>query len=426
MSIINPPDARDVATPRIVRVASATIQANFNWTYVRVYTKEGGLYGTGECFFAPGLPQIIAELGAVLEGEECTATERLIERLRWAASGAGSLGGIVWNAITGIEAALLDLKGKVFGLPVYQLLGGRLNAEVPVYVDCHGGHALEALDNLLQPVTPRWANEPETSPASAQHSTLPDRTSITTAACERALEMREAGYSMMKFDLDIPGTSFDAASGYTLTTADRAWLVDMAMRLRETVGPDVGLAFDAHWRYRASDIVAVAKDLEPMNPLWIEDPVPPHDLAGFRHVRAHTSVPIATGENLQLRSGYAALFREGACDIIQPDLQKVGGLIEAKYIAAWAVYHNLGVAVHMIGGPIAMAASVHFATTVPNLIACEYHASDVPFFHELAMGGTASWFSGGRACTPDSPGLGVELNEGVAERYLLDGSSLFG
>ena len=98
-------------------------------------------------------------------------------------------------------------------------------------------------------------------------------------------------------------------------------------------------------------------------------------------------------------------------------------MIEAKYIAAWAVQKNLGIGVHMIGGPIALAASVHFASTVPNLIACEFHAEEVPFFHELAS--DTSWLQAGTASPPERPGLGVELNETVAKRYLLDGSSLF-
>ena len=189
--------------PRIRRVRTATVQANFYWTYIRVYTAEDGLYGTGEAFFAPGLPEIVRELGTILEGEDCTAVEYLVERMRWAASGAGSLGGVVWNAISGIEAALMDLKGKVFGLPVYQLLGGRIREEVPIYVDCHGGEALEALDCLLQPVTPHWAQR------SQQEGEL-NRDEVTEAACERAAEMVRRGYTIMKFDLDIPGSRFDS------------------------------------------------------------------------------------------------------------------------------------------------------------------------------------------------------------------------
>ena len=406
-----------VAT-RIRRVRTATVQANFSWTYIRVYTTEDGLYGTGEAFFAPGLPQIVRELGAILEGEDATAVEYLVERMRWAASGAGSLGGLVWNAISGIEAALMDLKGKFFGLPVYQLLGGPIRDAVPIYVDCHGGAALEALDSLLQPVTPRWARRARTESEGAR-----SHAALTEHACERAAQMVQRGYTIMKFDLDIPGSRFDSSTGYALSVSDRDRLVDMAIRLRQAVGPDVGLAFDAHWRYRAGDMIDVAKGLEAMRPLWLEDPVPPHDIDGLRHIRRHTVVPIAVGENLQLRGGYTTILERAACDIVTPDIQKVGGLIEAKYIAAWAVQKNLGIGVHMIGGPIALAASVHFASTVPNLIACEFHAEEVPFFHELAS--DTSWLQAGTASPPQRPGLGVELNATVAKRYLLDGSSLF-
>ncbi len=112
-------------------LSTAVVQANFHWTYVRVYADgAGGVHGTGECFFAPGLPLIVEEFAAILVGEDPTNVERLVEKMRWAASGAGSLGGIVWNAITGIEAALWDLKGKLLGLPVWQLLGGKFRDEV--------------------------------------------------------------------------------------------------------------------------------------------------------------------------------------------------------------------------------------------------------------------------------------------------------
>ena len=131
---------------RIEKLATAVVQSNFHWTYVRVYADgDGGIYGTGECFFAPGLPQIVAEFAPVLVGEDPTTIEKLVEKMRWAASGAGSLGGIVWNAITGIEAALWDLKGKLLEQPVWQLLGGRFRDEVRLYVDCHAAGALECL-----------------------------------------------------------------------------------------------------------------------------------------------------------------------------------------------------------------------------------------------------------------------------------------
>src|SRR5262249_688610 len=132
------------AMPRIVKVATAVVQANFYWTYVRVYSDaHGGLYGTGECFLAPGLTAIAGGLGEILVGEDCNNIESLVEKMGWGAAGAGSLGGIIWNAITGLEAALWDLKGKYLGVPVWQLLGGKFRDDVRIYLDCHAAEALE-------------------------------------------------------------------------------------------------------------------------------------------------------------------------------------------------------------------------------------------------------------------------------------------
>ena len=144
----------------ISKITTATVQANFHWTYVRVYSQlDGGLYGTGECFFAPGLPGMIAEFSELLAGEDFLGVERLVEKMRWAASGTGSTAGIIWNAITGIEAALWDLKGKYLGLPVWQLLGGKFRDQVRIYLDCHAAGALESLSPLLQPASPPWHTE---------------------------------------------------------------------------------------------------------------------------------------------------------------------------------------------------------------------------------------------------------------------------
>lgn len=407
---------------RIKHVTTAVVQANFHWTYIRVYTQDDGLHGTGEAFFAPGLQQIIEELGNFLIGEDPTRTEFLVERLRWATSGAGSLGGIIWNAISGIEAALLDLKGKIYGIPVYQLLGGKLRESVPIYVDCHGGNSLEALDVLLRPVEPAWT-QVEKENISTTGSESPEV--IVSASRERARQMVDLGFRILKFDLDLPGSTFDSATGYPLTARDISWLSELAHQLREEVGPEVDLAFDAHWRYRGIDIVTLCRELQSMSPLWIEDPFPPQDTQGFAALMDQGLVPIATGENLQLRHGFAPYIENRLSDVLTPDLQKAGGLIEAKYIAAAAANKNIGVGIHMIGSPVALAASTHFSISIPNLIACEFHAFDVPFFHELLVDGTEQWLKPGQGKVLEKPGFGVELNENIAKRYLLSGTTLF-
>jgi L-alanine-DL-glutamate epimerase-like enolase superfamily enzyme len=404
--------------PRIVKVTSAVVQANFHWTYVRVYSDAaGGLWGTGECFFAPGLPQIIDEFSGLLAGEECCNIERLVEKMRWAASGTGSTAGVVWNAISGIEAALWDLKGRHLGLPVWQLLGGKFREEAPLYVDCHAAGALECLSPLLQPVPPSWTYE---RPAAAL---TPD--GVIAASAERAAQMVRSGYAALKFDLDLPGSTFDSASGYTLTTAEIDWMAGLGRALREAVGPGIGLALDAHWRYRPNDILQVAKLLEPCRLLWLEDPVPPHDEGSLGYLRRHTTTPIATGENLQLRQGFWNLIVRDLCDIVTPDVQKAGGLAEGRKIADMAAAANKPVAFHMIGSPLALLASAHLAVSVPNCLLCEFHAHDVPFFHELVRGGTHDWFRPRGVRPSDRPGLGAELDEAIGRRVRVPGTRWF-
>ncbi|HHE41919.1 MAG TPA: mandelate racemase/muconate lactonizing enzyme family protein [Dehalococcoidia bacterium] len=401
----------------ITKLSTAVVQANFEWTYVRIYSDvDGGLYGSGECFPAPGLPGIIEEFSNVLVGEDFTNVEKLVEKMRWAASGAGSSAGIIWNAISGIEAALWDLKGKYLGLPVWQLLGGKFRDTVRIYVDCHAAGSLECLSPLLQPTPPSWG---VAAPRNLS------RQEIIAASAERAAEMAQRGYTAMKFDLDLPGTTFDQATGYSITTGDIDWMVELTAAIREAVGPDVDVAMDAHWRYRPNEILQVAKQLEPYRLMWLEDPVPPHDEMSLAYLRQHTITPIATGENHQLRHGFWNLIVKDLVDVITPDLQKAGGLAEGRKIADMCTTANKSFAPHMIGSPIALMASAHMCLTIPNLLVCEFHAHDVPFFYELAQGDMSEWFQHGWVTPTDRPGFGIELNEDVGRRYRLPGTAWF-
>jgi L-alanine-DL-glutamate epimerase-like enolase superfamily enzyme len=404
--------------PTITRISTAIVQANFYWTFVRVHTDaDGGLYGTGECFFAPGLPDIVREFSTILVGEDFNNIEKLVEKMRWAASGTGSTAGIVWNAITGIEAALWDLKGKYWGLPVWQLLGGKFRDEVRIYLDCHAAGALECLNPLLQPIPPSWEILKPAFDLS--------REEVIAASAERAQQMVALGYTALKFDLDVPGTTFDSAIGYPLRTQDMDWMVALANGIRDAIGPEVDLALDAHWRYRPNDILQVARALESCRLMWLEDPVPPDDRQSLAYLRQHTITPIGTGENLQLRQGFWDLIVQDLCDVITPDLQKVGGLAEARKIADMCAAANKPFAPHMIGSPLALMASTHLSLTVPNLLVCEFHAHDVPFFHDLIDGGTGEWFRPGWVRPLDRPGFGIELNEQVGRRYRLPGTPWF-
>lgn len=405
--------------PTITKLETAVIQANFHWTYVRIYADaDGGLYGTGECFFAPGLTAIIQELGDILVGEDFRNIEYLVEKMRWAASGAGSTGGIVWNAITGIEAALWDLKGKHTGLPVWQLLGGKFRDSVPIYLDCHAEGALECLSPLLQETPATWDT-------GAHEKATASRDEIITASAQRAKEMAALGYTALKFDLDLPDTTFDSATGYRIASRDIDWMVGLTAAIRDAIGPEVDLAMDAHWRYRPNEILQVARALEPYRLLWLEDPVPPEDRRSLAYLRAHTTTPVGTGENLQLRAGFWPLIVDDLCDVYTPDLQKAGGLAEGRKIADLCAAANKPVAFHMIGSPLALMASCHLGLTIPNLLVTEFHAHDVPFFHDLVQGGTGGWFRHGWVTPGDAPGFGVELDEQAGRQFRVAGTKWF-
>src|SRR5438874_2778949 len=143
---------------KIVRLKTAVVEGNFDWTFVRIETDEG-IQGLGECFFAPGLSSILRSLEPVILGEDCRDVRRLFRKLQLATSGAGSIAGIVYNAISGIEAALWDLTGKACGQPIYRLLGGKFRNRVRIYADCHAGEALEALTAVMLTRAPSWLEE---------------------------------------------------------------------------------------------------------------------------------------------------------------------------------------------------------------------------------------------------------------------------
>ena len=140
---------------KIIHLKTAVVEGNFDWTFVRIETDEG-IDGLGECFFAPGLTSIIRSLEPVVEGEDPRDIHRLFRKLQLATSGAGSVAGIVYNAISGIETALWDVLGQWLEVPVYRLLGGKFRDKIRVYADCHGGEALESLDEVLRPRAPSW------------------------------------------------------------------------------------------------------------------------------------------------------------------------------------------------------------------------------------------------------------------------------
>jgi L-alanine-DL-glutamate epimerase-like enolase superfamily enzyme len=351
---------------------------------------------------------------------------RLFRKLQLATSGSGSVAGIVYNAISGIEAALWDVLGQWLDVPIYRLLGGKFRDRVRIYADCHGGEALESLDEVLRSRAASWESKNRQHVAKDYFGEAGEEAPSSPDDYRRqALKKRAEGFTALKFDLDVPGTQGFDPHNRTLNNRAIDHMVSLIAAVHEAVGNDTDIAVDCHWRYNASDVVKVAHELEPFRLLWLEDPVPPNNTAALKEVNTKVRVPIATGENLFLFEGFQEIIAQHALSIVTPDLQKVGGLSIAQSIAQFADVHTMPVAPHNISSPVGTLASAHFCAAIPNFLALEFHASDVPFWNELIDGLPKPLIQGGFIKMPEKPGLGVTLNEDVARRYARPGEPFF-
>ena len=405
------------------------MESNFDWTIVKVETDEH-ITGYGEAFLGPGLTAVIREFGEILEGEDPTSIDRVLRRMR--ASCVHASPGLSFHAINGIEAALLDAIGKRYNLPLWQILGGKYRDRVRVYADCHAGEALESITPLLVPRDPHWMRDAgdvdRQSLVSLKHHgwDASDAASLTPEAYgRRAREMAARGFSMLKFDVDVPTPYETDEYSRDLSEQEIGHAAALVEGAREAVGAGVGLAIDCHWNYGVQAAVSLARALEKYNLLWLEDPTPPENIAALGVVQRNTSLPVATGENHYFRVDFERLIVEAGLRVLAPDIQKIG-LWEGRKIADLADMHYVNLAWHNISSPLGTLAGVHLCAAIPNVLALEWHAASVPFFDELVKGGEGPLIVDGKIEVPDAPGLGIELDEAVAYKYRKPGEKFFG
>jgi gluconate/galactonate dehydratase len=405
---------------KITHCTTAVVEANYDYTFVRIFNDRGE-FGTGECFFAPGLTAALRDMFPLLVGRDPREVDRLARHLWRKGSGAGAVAGYLYNAVSGIEAALWDLVGKSCGVPCYQLLGGRLRDDVRIYADCHAGDNIESWGPMLTPREPEWLRK--LLAGKAKHE---DRYESEMYR-ERATQMVATGFDALKFDIDSIVCLTGEELHRPLTDAEIAKMVECVAAARDGAGPDVDLAVDCHWRFQPSDAKRIARELAPLNLLWLEDPCPPENIQDFADVKALGACPILTGENLNRRHGFWDLIVHRAVDLVAPDVQKCGGLLEAKRIGELAEMQGIRFAPHNIASPLGTVASAHVCATLPNFVALEFHGSDVPFWPDLITrpGTTAPLIDRGRIHLTDAPGLGCELNEPVAKQYAKPGEPWF-
>ncbi|MDJ1433650.1 mandelate racemase/muconate lactonizing enzyme family protein [Halostagnicola sp. A-GB9-2] len=376
---------RDV---EITDVQTTMVDGNYPWILVRVYT-DAGLVGTGESYWGGGDDAIIERMTPFLIGENPLDIDRLYEHLIQKMSGEGSISGKVISAISGIEIALHDVAGKILDVPAYQLVGGKYRDEVRVYCDLH--------------------TEDEADPIACADEG------------ERVVE--ELGYDAIKFDLDVPsGHEKDRANRH-LRGPEIDHKAEIVREVTERVGDRADVAFDCHWSFSAGSAKRLARELEPYDVWWLEDPVPPENHDVQREVTQSTTTPITVGENVYRTHGQRQLLEEQSVDIIAPDLPRVGGMRETRKVADLADLYYVPVAMHNVSSPIGTMASAQVAAAIPNSLALEYHSYQLGWWEDLVE--EDGLIENGRMEIPEKPGLGLTLDLDAVSEHMVDGETLF-
>lgn len=338
-----------------------------NWVFVKVYTDEG-ISGVGEAtleYKEKALFGAIEHIREYLVGKNPLEIENHWHHIYRDAYWRG--GPVLMSALSAVETALWDILGKALGVPVYQLLGGKANEKVRIYVN-------------------GWFSGAKTPEQFAEKAKIAVKRGITA----------------MKWDPF--GKSYLEISNKDLDTAIRC----VAM-VREAVGNSVDLLIEGHGRFNIPTGIRIAQELAPFKPMLFEEPVPPDNLDALKAVREKSPVAIAAGERLYSRWDYKNLFDRMAADYIQPDISHAGGISELKKIAAEAECRYIAFAPHNPSGPVANAATLQLAACCPNFSILEIMYSDVEWRKDVTD--EVLQYEDGYIYIPDKPGLGIEINE---------------
>ena len=363
---------------KITHIGSVLLKPT-GWVLIKVKTDEG-ITGIGEAYHGAGVHQIAVDerLTKPLIGQDPRNVDKLFRDMMDSMSASGFYQGAVMSAISGIESALWDITGQAAGVPIWQLLGGKFRDKIRIYNDCHAG-------------------ETETPEAYAT----------------KAREVEARGFTAIKFDID-PLPSRRDRYNRCISNDDIAHYVELVTAIRESLDSNTDLAIDAHWFYAPVDILKVAHAFEDLDLLWLEDPIPPENIAAMEGVTKSTRTPICTGENFYTRFGFRDLIETQAADIISPDMAKAGGLLEGRRIADLADMYYIPIAPHNIGSPVQTVANCHVMAAVPNFLVLEFHHLDNPFWEGIVNEGPL--IQEGHIDVPNLPGLGVTLNEDLIKQ----------
>jgi len=373
---------------------------------IRIDTNQG-IYGLGEVRDGADVRYALMLKSRILGLNPCNV-EMLFKIIKQFGGPARQAGGVC-----GVEMALWDIVGKAYGVPAWQLLGGRYRDKIRLYADTPEGKSHEEQTEKIR------------------------------------YRIQDQGYTWLKMDLsinnlkDIPGALvnhefWDGASGQydlrdymgygntkhpftqiQITDKGLEELVKVAEHTREHIGWDIPISTDHFGHFDVNNAIRLGKAIEKYRLAWLEDMIPWEYADQWKKITDALETPTNTGEDIFLLQNFKPLIDIHAVDIIHPDLSSSGGLLETKRIGDYAEEHGIAMAMHQAGTPVSFMACVHCAAATQNFLALEHHSVDLPWWESLVkMTDGKPIITKGFANVPDSPGLGIELNEDVVKEHL--------
>ncbi len=364
---------------------------------IRIDTNQG-IYGLGEVRDGASKTYALILKSRIL-GENPCNVDKVFRKIKQFGGHSRQAGGVC-----GIEMALWDLAGKAYGVPVYQMLGGKFRDRVRCYCDTTESHDPKVYGQRLK-------------------------------------KRVEQGFTWLKMDLgmdlmqDIPGTVSHPLgdggadlrqrarvphpfTGIELTPKGIGLMSDYVGAVREQVGMEIPLSADHFGHIGVNSCIRLGKALEKWNLAWLEDMVPWEYSDLLKEISEAVDIPLATGEDIFLKEGFEELCRKHAVDIIHPDLATSGGILETHKIGDMAQEYGVPMAMHFAGSPVSCMANVHCAAATENFLVLENHSVDVPWWDDLVEGIEKPVLNRGFIAVPEKPGLGITLNDDVMKQHL--------
>ena len=363
------------------------------WIFVKLFTDKN-IVGYGEIYSIPFHPSVVEKMVEdVFERYVKDKDPFKIEKLWRIIYSSGytqrpdiSLMGI----ISGIEMACWDIVGKELGKPIYELLGGQVHKKLRSYT-------------YLYPKKT-------------------DKKNVYTdakLASERANEYIEKGFTAIKFD---PVGAYTPLDPRQLSLEELVKIENFVKTIHTSIKNKSDILIGTHGQMTTASAIRLAKRLEQFDPMWFEEPVPPENFEEMGKVAASTSIPIATGERLATKYEFSKILQTQGASILQMNLGRVGGILEAKKIAGLAETHYAQIAPHLYCGPIVGAANIQISTCTPNFLILEGIKDWGNFYSEI-LKDPIRW-ENGYVIPSNKPGLGVELDENIANKYTYTGTEL--